>query len=52
MTQRAGQAFDVMVSTSNRELNSYDGVVTVVSSLCLLLSLCLRLVFGPLICKA
>ncbi|XP_048326354.1 ceramide kinase isoform X2 [Ziziphus jujuba] len=29
VTQRAGQAFDVMVSTSNRELNSYDGVVTV-----------------------
>lgn len=31
MTHRAGQAFDVMASISNRELNSYDGVVAVVS---------------------
>ncbi|KAM6598396.1 hypothetical protein CsatA_018005 [Cannabis sativa] len=29
VTQRAGQAFDVMQSTSNNELNLYDGVVTV-----------------------
>ncbi|KAF3433182.1 hypothetical protein FNV43_RR24284 [Rhamnella rubrinervis] len=29
VTQRAGHAFDVMASTSNMELNSYDGVVTV-----------------------
>ncbi|XP_062092213.1 ceramide kinase [Humulus lupulus] len=29
VTQRAGQAFDVVQSTSNNELNLYDGVVTV-----------------------
>ncbi|PON92408.1 NAD kinase/diacylglycerol kinase-like domain containing protein [Trema orientale] len=29
VTQRAGEAFDVMASTSNNELNLYDGVVTV-----------------------
>lgn len=32
MTQRAGQAFHVMASTSNKELFSYDGVVAVVSN--------------------
>lgn len=32
MTQRAGQAFNVMASTSNQELYSYDGVVAVVSN--------------------
>lgn len=32
MTQRAGQAFNVMASTSNLELYSYDGVVAVVSN--------------------
>lgn len=32
MTQRAGQAFQVMASTSNKELYSYDGVVVVVSN--------------------
>lgn len=31
MTERAGQAFDVMSSITNTELNSYDGVVAVVS---------------------
>ena len=30
MTERAGQAFDVMSSVTNKELNSYDGVVAVV----------------------
>ncbi|KAF8380549.1 hypothetical protein HHK36_028037 [Tetracentron sinense] len=29
VTQRAGQAFDVMASITDRELNSYDGVVVV-----------------------
>ncbi|WOG96939.1 hypothetical protein DCAR_0416278 [Daucus carota subsp. sativus] len=29
VTCRAGQAFDMMVSISNRELNSYDGVLAV-----------------------
>uniref|UniRef100_A0A5B7ADM8 Putative ceramide kinase n=1 Tax=Davidia involucrata TaxID=16924 RepID=A0A5B7ADM8_DAVIN len=29
VTQRAGHAFDVMTSITNRELNSYDGVVAV-----------------------
>nr|GMC92938.1 ceramide kinase isoform X1 [Ipomoea batatas] len=29
VTERPGQAFDVMASISNRELHSYDGVVTV-----------------------
>ncbi|KAA8533896.1 hypothetical protein F0562_031413 [Nyssa sinensis] len=29
VTQRAGHAFDVMASITNRELNSYDGVVAV-----------------------
>jgi hypothetical protein len=32
VTQRAGQAFHVMASTSNKELYSYDGVVAVVST--------------------
>ena len=31
VTQRAGHAFDVMASISNEELNSYDGVIAVVS---------------------
>lgn len=31
MTQRAGQAFDVMSSITNEDLNLYDGVVAVVS---------------------
>lgn len=31
VTQRAGHAFDVMTSTTNEELNSYDGAVAVVS---------------------
>lgn len=31
VTERAGQAYDVMTSITNRELCSYDGVVTVVS---------------------
>lgn len=31
MTERAGHAFDVMASTTNEELNSYDGAVAVVS---------------------
>lgn len=31
MTQRAGHAFDVMASITDRELNSYDGVIAVVS---------------------
>lgn len=31
VTQRAGQAFDVMASISDKELNSYDGVIAVVS---------------------
>lgn len=31
VTQRAGQAFDVMASTKNKELSSYDGVLAVVS---------------------
>lgn len=30
MTQRAGQAFDVLVSITNKELSSYDGVIAVV----------------------
>lgn len=30
MTERAGEAFDVMSSITNMELNSYDGVVAVV----------------------
>lgn len=51
MTQRAGQAFDVMASTSNKELNLYDGVVSVVSNnlfcFCLFLRL-LHLVFASL----
>lgn len=46
MTQRAGEAFDVMASIANKELNLYDGVVTVVSNIlsccCLFLHLCLR----------
>ncbi|GMJ05940.1 ACCELERATED CELL DEATH 5 [Hibiscus trionum] len=29
ITQRAGHAFDVMISTTNAELNSYDGVLAV-----------------------
>ncbi|KAL5569854.1 hypothetical protein UlMin_026429 [Ulmus minor] len=29
VTQKAGQAFDVMASISNKELNLYDGVITV-----------------------
>ncbi|XP_022737487.1 ceramide kinase-like isoform X2 [Durio zibethinus] len=29
VTQRAGHAFDVMKSTTNEELNSYDGVIAV-----------------------
>ena len=32
MTQRAGHAFDLMFSLTNRELNTYDGVVAVVSN--------------------
>jgi hypothetical protein len=32
VTQKAGQAFNVMASTSNKELYSYDGVVVVVSN--------------------
>lgn len=31
VTERAGHAFDVMASMTNRELSSYDGVVAVVS---------------------
>ena len=30
VTERAGQAFDVMSSLTNGELNSYDGAVAVV----------------------
>ncbi|XP_044506917.1 ceramide kinase-like isoform X3 [Mangifera indica] len=29
VTERAGHAFDVMASTTNKELNSYDGVIAV-----------------------
>jgi hypothetical protein len=32
VTERAGQAFHVMASTSNKDLYSYDGVVAVVSN--------------------
>ncbi|CAN4121769.1 unnamed protein product [Withania somnifera] len=32
VTERAGQAFDIMSSITNRELRSYDGVVAVVST--------------------
>lgn len=32
VTERAGHAFGVMASISNRELSSYDGVVVVVSN--------------------
>lgn len=32
VTERAGHASDVMASFTNRELSSYDGVVTVVSN--------------------
>ena len=31
MTERAGHAFDVMASTANNELKSYNGVIAVVS---------------------
>lgn len=31
VTERAGHAFDVMASLANKELNSYDGVIAVVS---------------------
>lgn len=31
VTLRAGHAHDIMVTTTNKELNSYDGVVAVVS---------------------
>jgi hypothetical protein len=30
VTERAGQAFDMMSSMTNKELNSYDGVIAVV----------------------
>lgn len=30
MTERAGQAYDTMLSITNKELNSYDGVIAVV----------------------
>lgn len=33
VTQRAGHAFDMMTSATNEELNSYDGVLAVVSDL-------------------
>lgn len=32
VTQRAGQAFDVMSSITNEDLNVYDGVIAVVSN--------------------
>ena len=32
MTERAGHAFDVLASITNRELDSYDGVLAVVST--------------------
>lgn len=31
VTQRAGHAFDMMTSITDTELNSYDGVIAVVS---------------------
>lgn len=43
MTQQAGQAFDEMASTSNEELNLYDGVVTVVRNNLLCICLFLHL---------
>lgn len=30
VTERAGQAFDMMSSLTNKELNSYDGAIAVV----------------------
>jgi hypothetical protein len=32
VTERAGQAFDMMSSMTNKELNSYDGVIAVVKT--------------------
>lgn len=31
VTEKAGHAFDVMASTADRELNSFDGIIAVVS---------------------